>query len=350
MCRACWEGILKLAKWDTDYVNSLPDDAFAVIEPDYIRGKTKNKNARHVPHHAQGVKNGRDPSDHIDNLHLSTALAWVDQIEPVTQSISKDELVKRAKSHLKDHANDLKIEDTEKKKDKKQGLVKKPSNTLVESLSAEGYNFSKNGEIIENIEGSLLAIDLTNIQSDDFRQRLAEREQNEISAANFIPKPEDFITVDYRALSKVVLSQRHIDFTKGNILKKSTKLLKGVTVFPDHNVQSENWLGSVDDTWWDEESQLCGVNARVKYYVFANPKITQGIMAKALSRVSVNVWFKWEKSHDLDDYEFIKLLGSNLDGENVRFIVTRIDGYGELSLVWMGADHTAKQIGKVKTG
>ena len=349
MCRACWEGILELSKWDTAYVNSLPDAAFAVIEPDYVRGKTKNKNARHLPHHAQGVKNSRDPNDHINNLHLSNALARVVLIEPVTQSISKDELVKRAKSHLEDHAKDLKIGDSEKKKEK-QGLIYQPSNSLVESLSERGFNISANGMITERIEGSLLSVDASNIHSEDFQARLAEREEAKISAIDFQPKPEDFITAEYRALSKSLLPKRFLDFTKGNVLKNSVKLLKGVTFYPNHCAMVEEWLGRVEDTWWDEDSKLQGINTRVKIDAFANPKITRGILAEMLNRVSVNLWFKWEKSHDLDDYEFIKLLGSKLEDETVRIIVTLIEGFGEMSLVWYGADPDAKQRGKVKVG
>jgi len=351
MCLTCYKGIVGLAQWDADYVNNLPDEAFAVIEPDYVMGRNKNKNARHLPHHEVGVNNGRNSHDLVDKPHLQSALKIIELIEPVTASIGKDQLVRRAKSHLMDHAGDLKVDEAkEDNKDSKQNLVYKPSSTLIASLSERGFNIDTAGKITSRIDGTLLSVDSKNIQADSFQQRLAERQDEAINAEYFKPKPEDFITAEYRALSKHLLPRRFLDFTKSNVLKNSAKMLQGVTFYSDHIVNVENWLGNVKESYWDEDSKLPGINAKVLIDAYANPKITRGILAEALSRVSVGVWFAWEKSHDLDDEEFINLLGSNLDDEIVRFIITKIEGYGEMSLVWYGADPTAKQRGNVKIG
>ena len=77
-------------EWDTAFINSLPDAAFAVIEPAYERGETKDKRCRHLPHHGPNVKN---PNEHesVDIPHLRNALARMNQIKPITDSISAED-------------------------------------------------------------------------------------------------------------------------------------------------------------------------------------------------------------------------------------------------------------------
>ena len=97
---------IEMAKWDRAYINSLPNSSFAVIEPDYLSGKTDNKNARHLPY--------KDSSGKVDLPHLRNALARVNQIKPVTKSISASELRAKAKKvleaaakkHLPSHKNE----------------------------------------------------------------------------------------------------------------------------------------------------------------------------------------------------------------------------------------------------
>lgn len=97
-------------EWTTAFINSLPDAAFAVIEPAYKRGDTDDKRCRHLPHHGPDVK---DPDEHstVDLPHLRNALARANQIKPVTDSISTEELRRRAMAHLRRHAEALLGED-----------------------------------------------------------------------------------------------------------------------------------------------------------------------------------------------------------------------------------------------
>jgi hypothetical protein len=80
------------AQWTTAYINDLPDSSFAVIEPAYKSGKTDNKACRHLPH--------KDGNGTIDLPHLRAALARMNQIVPVTDSISADALRAQAKRVL----------------------------------------------------------------------------------------------------------------------------------------------------------------------------------------------------------------------------------------------------------
>jgi len=94
------------AAWDAAFINDLPDAAFAVIEPAYLRDETKDKRCRHLPHHWPSVEDPTENSS-VDLPHLKNALTRVNQIKPVTGSISTEELRKRAKAHLIKHAKAL---------------------------------------------------------------------------------------------------------------------------------------------------------------------------------------------------------------------------------------------------
>jgi len=89
------------AKWTRAFINGLSDASFAAIEPAYRSGKDKNKNARHLPHHAAISKHSLT---NVDKPHLRNALARMNQIKPVTGSISASDLQSRAKTHLVPHA------------------------------------------------------------------------------------------------------------------------------------------------------------------------------------------------------------------------------------------------------
>lgn len=95
-----------LERWTTSYINDLPDGSFAVIEPAYMRGETENKNARHLPHHGPG--GGGTKNVNLDLPHLRNAFARANQIKPVTDSISTEELRKKAIEHLEKHRSALK--------------------------------------------------------------------------------------------------------------------------------------------------------------------------------------------------------------------------------------------------
>jgi len=116
---------VKEAKWDTAYINSLPDSCFAVIEPAYKRGETKDKRARHLPY--------KDKDGKIDLPHLRNALARMDQIKPVTDSITADELRAQARRVLiplakKYLPNSQWAQEAEKNEEAEDGKVKAETN------------------------------------------------------------------------------------------------------------------------------------------------------------------------------------------------------------------------------
>lgn len=94
------EGRSAFAVWDTAFINTLPDAAFAVIQEGGEKdgdGKTVPRSLRKLPHHTAEVT---DPGDHdsLDLAHLRNALARAPQTD-----LSPEELT-RAQAHLRAHA------------------------------------------------------------------------------------------------------------------------------------------------------------------------------------------------------------------------------------------------------
>lgn len=308
------------SEWDTAYINSLPNAAFAIIEPAYTRGDTEDKRCRHLPHHSDGVKDGSDSNDHIDMDHLRNAWQRRKQIEPVTDSISQEELVAKAERHLKKHIKDLELDWGEESKD-------------LELIPGQ-FSLSKNGYGHIRLVAPLKATIKT--------------QSPYPSGGDSTPTPDldEFLHARFRALSKIYIADYFLDLRKNDVLKNSTPLLKDQTVYADHRVSVHNWLGVVEASQWDEQYNPPGIDADIKIDIAANPKIVRGltIQPPAIHSASVTFWFLWSKSHpDLSWEDFITNLGEEMDGEIVRFIVDEITQYGELSLVWQGADPYAKR-------
>jgi len=88
------------AVWTRQFINSLPNAAFAAIEKGYKDGD--NKGARHLPHHNSSVKSPTENSS-VDLPHYRNALARVNQIKPVLGTESAAAIRKRAANHLAKH-------------------------------------------------------------------------------------------------------------------------------------------------------------------------------------------------------------------------------------------------------
>ena len=179
----------------------------------------------------------------------------------------------------------------------------------------------------------------------------------DVSAADLNPSDAEFIYPVYRLLSKVVIAPHNmaIDFTSGDVLKKSMPLLVGQSVMVDHEMQSGNILGVIQNTYWQEEYTTndgvkvpAGINGILKIDGKANPRLARLIMMDppALHSSSVTVKFGWEKSHkDVPDDQFMQKLGTFDDkGTLYSKKVSKIMMYYENSLVPHGADPFAKKV------
>jgi hypothetical protein len=166
-----------------------------------------------------------------------------------------------------------------------------------------------------------------------------------------------FVYPVFRGLSEVIVHKRHnpIDFSENEALKNSMGMLKGQTVYPNHEMAIGNELGAIFDEVWQNGYTTAsgvkvpaGINVRLKIDGKSNPRIARAILMDppAIHSTSVTVEFGWEKSHPkMMDEEFkarFATLGE--DGKLVRKVVTQIKKYHEISLVPHGADPFAQFI------
>lgn len=162
------------------------------------------------------------------------------------------------------------------------------------------------------------------------------------------PQDEDFLYVTYRALSASVLADRPIDFSNERVLRKGMDLLNKQAVYKDHNTQVDNWVGIVEAVAWDKASEgiPAGINADLKIDTIKDPMIARGISLGALHSASVTVSFQWEPSHPalMEEGKFFEKLGETIEDEMVRIVVTEIEKFWEISIVWQGADQYAKKV------
>jgi HK97 family phage prohead protease len=99
------------AEWTTEYINTLPNSSFAVIEPAYLEGKTEDKNCRHLPF--------KNENGEVDLPHYRNALARVNQIKPITDSISEADLRSQAAAELEKYRDLLEENKSEKSNEEK---------------------------------------------------------------------------------------------------------------------------------------------------------------------------------------------------------------------------------------
>lgn len=152
---------------------------------------------------------------------------------------------------------------------------------------------------------------------------------------------EEFFATMARLLSKAITPYRKFDFTKGDVLKSSVGIFEGLTLYANHNPNVNDWKGLVQGCVWDDQNNPPGINAMIVVDKTIDPRLARGLEIKALRSLSVTIWFEYMKSHP-DLANFYDRLGEEVDGEIVRFIVTKITNAGEVSVVWEGEDPFAK--------
>lgn len=165
--------------------------------------------------------------------------------------------------------------------------------------------------------------------------------------------PNEFLVTPWRLLSQAVTPYRFFDFTRPGVLKEAVPLFAGVTLYTNHYADVNNWKGFVQAPVWDEKNVPPGINANLVIDRTVDANLARGVEIKALRSASVTIWFEYERSHPALT-GFYDRLGEEVDGELVRFIVTRITQAAEVSIVWAGEDPYAKSLaaagGKTETG
>ncbi|MEO6392522.1 MAG: hypothetical protein ABIP75_11765 [Pyrinomonadaceae bacterium] len=179
------------------------------------------------------------------------------------------------------------------------------------------------------------------------------------SSVDITPNDADYIYPLFRALSATTIEGYWIDYSRPGVLQDSTPLLARQTVYADHHFWNvERWLGVVNEAMWDDAGEhsegIPGINVELKIDAYLNPRIARGLLMQppAIHSASVTVLFEYEYSHPdlIEDGRFWDLLGEEVEGSIVRLIATKILGYWELSLVFQGADRSAKQLPQTAAG
>lgn len=178
----------------------------------------------------------------------------------------------------------------------------------------------------------------------------------DVNSEDLQPSSDEFVEPTFRLLTACIVAKKYnpTDFSTPGVLKKSMSLLKGQTVYCDHQDDIHNAIGSVSEVMWQDEFSQNGVivpggiNGVLKIDGKSNPRIARGIMMDppSIHSNSVTVTFEWEPSHTFEDiWDFYYKLGSyDENGELIRKIVTNIINYSETSLVSHGADPFAQKI------
>lgn len=155
--------------------------------------------------------------------------------------------------------------------------------------------------------------------------------------------PEEFLVRPWRLLSMAMTPYRFFDFTKDGVLAAAVSLFDGLTLYANHNADVNSWKGYVAAPRWDDENEPAGINADLVIDRTVDPTLARGVEIKALRSASVTIWFEYERSHP-ELRGFYDYLGEEVDGEIVRFVITRITQAGEVSIVWEGEDPFAKSL------
>lgn len=158
------------------------------------------------------------------------------------------------------------------------------------------------------------------------------------------PDGEEFLVKPFRFLSQTLTPYRFFDFTREGMLKSAVSLFDGLTVYANHDADVERWKGYTQKPVWDTENEPNGINALMVLDRTVDANLARGVEIGALKSASVTIWFEYERSHP-DLRNFYDYLGEEVDGEIVRFIVTKLVRAAEVSIVWEGEDPYAKALG-----
>jgi uncharacterized coiled-coil protein SlyX len=181
-----------------------------------------------------------------------------------------------------------------------------------------------------------------------------------VKAEDLNPQDAEFVYPVFRMLSSIVIypTRLAIDFTEGNVLKNSMPLLKGQSLYVDHEMTTGNVMGSIMDVFWQEAYVTdgvkvpAGINGLLMIDGKSNPRIARAVMMNppSIHSSSVQIQFAWKPSHKFKDQnEFMAKLGTyDAKGVLVRKVVEEVLRYAENSLVPHGMDPFAKKLNNGK--
>ena len=171
---------------------------------------------------------------------------------------------------------------------------------------------------------------------------------DDVAPENYVPKDGEFIEIDARALSNVIVAPNTYRATEfpAEVLKAAMGFLVNKNFFSDHLDYTENSKGVVISSTWqdsyiqDGEIVPGGINVVLRIDTVSEPKLARKILSGELAAVSVGVEFTWTASHPFDNiWDFYDKIGTyDENGVMIRRIAKEITQFRELSIVPIGAD------------
>lgn len=213
-----------------------------------------------------------------------------------------------------------------------------------------------------------VAFDLKMVgKSERLSEKLAANLQIGSGDDDLAPKPEDYIVQEFRAISQAYLGEGgyFLDFRTSGVLEKAIPLMlpadlggqRRVYLYfhRNHSRSIEDRIGHIVEAKWTGANQQFsnpGINIKVAIDKKLAPREVRMLLANPPYAESVSISFDgtFEKSHpDLDGWTFYEMLGREVDDELVRIIVTSIDEFDHVGLVYEGGDAEADKVNNSKT-
>lgn len=133
-----------------------------------------------------------------------------------------------------------------------------------------------------------------------------------------------------------------------DVLQAAVEKYSGIPLHVDHDARIPTWLGKIEQPVWREETDgiPAGINAIVKVSEKRDQELKSGailgITEGVISKGSIGQKLRVDQSHDFDDHwQFVEMMGREVDGEIVRYIAKEIVEVLEFSLVASPADPNA---------
>lgn len=155
---------------------------------------------------------------------------------------------------------------------------------------------------------------------------------------------EHIFSQRFRLLSAVALEHygRVIDFREAN-WKKTPSLVEGAPLLKDHMKRIDECIGNVKNAKYNSTSTPPGLDADLCVDKRLDKDTALRLEEKYIQCCSCGIRYKWKKSHEtMSDWDFWNKMGAKVEGKTVRMIVTEIIAIPEVSVVWRGADKTAR--------
>lgn len=153
----------------------------------------------------------------------------------------------------------------------------------------------------------------------------------------------EYVEYPFRMLSKTYIPGYALDFSEGDVLRSAMAMF-ATKLFRNHDTRIESSIGITLNPRWTTSRGIEGVDAEYRIYRSFGQDVIDRLNAKVLDSTSVGINFLYKKSHKMDPDEFYENLGQTVNGQVVRFIVTKILSVSEASIVYAGADRDAKRL------